>query len=152
VSEAASIALHACTWMARDERACSRSKEICATLGFSPAHFAKVMQTLTRAGLVSSTRGPAGGARLARPPGQITLLQVYEALDGSAQTDRCLLAPHVCPAACCKLGRTFARYNDELRRLLAATTLADLARDFKAWPETPATPCAARKTVGRKQA
>jgi Rrf2 family protein len=152
VSEAASIALHACIWMARDTGACSRSKEICATLGFSQAHFPKVMQTLTRAGLVVSTRGPTGGTRLARTPDQITLLQVYEAVDGSAQTDRCLLAPEICPAACCKLGKTFARYNDELRHLLASETLADLARDFKAWPKTPATPCTTRTTTRRKDA
>lgn len=148
VSEAASIALHACLWMARDQAEYSCAKEICATLGFSPAHFAKVMQALARAGLVTSTRGPAGGTRLARPADQITLLQVYEAVDGPARTDRCLLAPEVCPAACCKLGQTFARHNDELQKLFGATTLKALARDFKAREKT----AAADRPKGRKQA
>lgn len=131
VSEAASIALHACLWMACNGAEYSRSKDICAALGFSSAHFTKVIQALARAGLVVSTRGPAGGTRLAQPAGQISLLQVYEAVDGAAQTERCLLAPAVCPAKCCKLGRAFAKHNDELRLMLGRTTLAALTCDFK---------------------
>lgn len=152
VSEAASIALHACLWMARAPAEYCRSKDICATLGFSAAHFAKVMQALSRAGLVSSARGPTGGTRLARPPNQITLLQVYEAVGGPTQTARCLLAPDNCPAAGCKLGQAFARHNAELRQLFAATTLPALARNFKVRPATPASGCAAARPRGRKKA
>jgi Rrf2 family protein len=132
ISEAASIALHACLWMAHEKVVYSRARDVCDALGFSVAHFAKVMQALARAGIVQAVRGPTGGTRLARPPEQITLLQVYEAVEGPAQAERCLLAPTVCPAACCTLGKTLARYNGELRRLLAETTLAALAPEFKA--------------------
>jgi len=131
VSEAASIALHACIWMARNRAEYSSAREICAALGFSAAHFAKVMQSLARAGLVTSTRGPTGGSRLARAPEQITLLQVYEAVDGPARSDRCLLAPDICPAVCCTLGKTLAKHNDALQSLLAETTLAELTRGLK---------------------
>lgn len=37
------------------------------------AFLARLLRTLSESGLVASTRGPAGGVRLARPPGEITL-------------------------------------------------------------------------------
>ncbi len=127
ISEAASIGIHTCLWLAAQHPRLCRSPGICRQFGFSPAHFAKVMQTLARAGLVESVRGPRGGARLARDPGSITLLQVYEALDGALDGERCLLAPRVCPARCCPLGREIARVNKGLRVTLSKTTLASLS-------------------------
>jgi Rrf2 family protein len=150
VSEAATIALHACLWMARTPDANCRSREVCGTLGFSAAHFAKVMQSLARAGLVVSCRGPAGGSRLARPPGAITLLQVYEAIDGPMNPARCLLATEACPAACCSLGATLRRANDGLRRAFAQTTLAALARSFRPRPPRPGPGMRVRRTGGQR--
>lgn len=127
VSEAASIAIHACAWLAADAGSSRRSRDICAALGFSEAHFAKVMQTLARGGLIATTRGPSGGVRLARPPAKVTLLQIYELIDGPMLSERCLMAPTVCPSRCCALGRQLAIQNRALRQLLAGTTLAALA-------------------------
>ncbi|MFO7535204.1 MAG: Rrf2 family transcriptional regulator [Kiritimatiellia bacterium] len=123
MSEAASIAVHASLWMARTPKRLTRSGEICAIFTFSEAHFAKVMQALARAGVVESVRGPRGGTRLARPPQAITLLEVYEALDGPFNDDRCLLSPKVCTARCCPIGREITRLNRELRKTLAGATL-----------------------------
>ena len=127
VSEAASIALHACLWMARHPGAYGNAREICGELGVSEAHFAKVMQTLGRAGLVESHRGPGGGARLAVRPEAVTLLRIYETVDGPARMESCLLAPEICAAKCCGLGSALAAHNEALRQLLAGTTLAQLA-------------------------
>lgn len=53
------------------------------------AYLAKHLKALARAGLLTATPGPNGGFRLARPAGQITALEVLEAIDGSA-------APFLC--------------------------------------------------------
>jgi Rrf2 family protein len=153
VSEAASIALHACAWLARDAGRYAGSGEVCAALGFSPAHFAKVMRTLGRAGLVAAARGPGGGTRLARPAADIPLLEVYEAIEGSTRRTRCLLAPDAACRADCLLGRALAREDDALRRALARTTLADLARSLppgreRAGPVRPVRPV--RRPKGRR--
>ena len=48
-----------------------------------PAHFlAKILQQLTRKGLLRSNKGPTGGFSLRVPASQITLLDLVEALDG----------------------------------------------------------------------
>ncbi len=149
VSEAASIAIHTCLWLASEPETYHRSSRICEVLHFSAAHFAKVMQTLARAGLVTSVRGPAGGTRLARAAKGITLLEIYEAVDGPARRAECLLAPDVCRASCCALGSQLAEHNDALCRLLAATTLEAVANNLRdvgaPWPP------AARRSGARGQ-
>ena len=42
----------------------------------------QIFRRLRRAGLVDSKRGPGGGYTLARPPAEITLLDVVEAVEG----------------------------------------------------------------------
>jgi Rrf2 family protein len=96
--------------------------------GFSEAHFAKVMQALSRAGIVRSVRGPAGGTRLARKPDEINLLEVYEALDGPIAENRCLLSPKICTTRCCPLGRELARMNQGLRQTLSGATLLAMSK------------------------
>ena len=54
-----------------------------ATAHGIPSHFlVQILLQLKNAGLVSSTRGAAGGYRLIRSPEQVTLLEVMEAMSG----------------------------------------------------------------------
>ena len=50
--------------------------------GISAPNVAKIMRVLRRAGLVTSTRGKAGGYALARPPEEIPVGEVLAALGG----------------------------------------------------------------------
>ncbi len=129
LSEAASIGIHTALWLARTPDELSRSSEICRLFGFSEAHFAKVMQDLSRAGIVESVRGPRGGSRLARDPAGVTLLEVFEAIDGTLAADRCLLSPKACPARCCPIGREIAGLNRRLRKTLADATLKAMSAE-----------------------
>jgi Rrf2 family protein len=55
-----------------------------------PAPFlAKIISQLSLSGLVNTHRGAGGGVMLARPAGEINLLQVIEALDGPVRLNRC---------------------------------------------------------------
>ncbi len=48
----------------------------------------QIFQRLRRAGVVSARRGPRGGYRLARAPGEITLRDVVEAVEGPLSIER----------------------------------------------------------------
>lgn len=126
VSEAASLGLHAAMLLARQESALVRTRDLGERMGASQAHLVKVLQSLSRAGLVETERGPHGGARLARPAGEITLLQVYEAVDGRLETSECLLERPVCDGSCCMVGKLLYRMNQEVRQHLERTSLADV--------------------------
>lgn len=52
-------------------------------------YLAKQLAALVRANVLSATRGPQGGFRLIRPPSEVTLLDVVEAIDGTADPYTC---------------------------------------------------------------
>jgi Rrf2 family cysteine metabolism transcriptional repressor len=60
----------------------TQSREIAGRQGVPEAYLHQVLGALNRAGLVRSTRGPAGGHELARDPGEISLWDVLLVLDG----------------------------------------------------------------------
>src|SRR5438105_6564056 len=57
--------------------------------GVPAAYLAKTLQALSRGGIVESVPGRRGGYRLARPPAEITLLDVVEAVEGRDPSFRC---------------------------------------------------------------
>jgi Rrf2 family protein len=126
VSEAASLGLHAAMLLACATSPWVRTRDLGERIGASQAHLVKVLQSLARAGLVETERGPHGGARLARPAGEITLLRVYEAIDGPLETTECLLARPICDGTCCMVGKMLYRMNQDVREHLARTSLAEV--------------------------
>jgi Rrf2 family protein len=97
-------------------------------------YLGKALQGLSKAGLVLTTLGPTGGYRLAREAGQITFLDIVEAVEGRKSTFQCseIRANNPCrPAdACddkpCAVARIMWRADEAWRQSLAAVTLADL--------------------------
>jgi len=72
-------------------------KEVAEAQRISQHYLEQIASALRRAGFIKSVRGAKGGYRLARPPEEITALEVVEALEGS-------LAPVGCiedPGSCC---------------------------------------------------
>ncbi len=135
VSEAASLALHAAALLAAvpEERIPSRS--IAETIGASPAHLSKVLQHLSRAGLVSSMPGPGGGFRLARPSEEVTLREVYEAVEGPIRPVRCLFGLPVCCGQSCLFGQSLQEVSMQLRSWLSETVLSDVSGVFAGYGE-----------------
>ncbi len=86
----------------------------------------KLMQKLHAAGLVKSDMGPKGGFRLSRAPGEISIVEVIEAIQGPLRLNRCVLAgacprQENCPIRG-KIGALQERMDDYLR----SVTLAEL--------------------------
>jgi Rrf2 family protein len=59
-----------------------QSHDIHERQGIDENYLNQILISLRKAGLIESVRGPQGGHRLARPPAQITLLEVVVALEG----------------------------------------------------------------------
>lgn len=86
-----------------------------------------ILADLRRAGLVASQRGADGGYRLARPPAQITLAEVFRALDGPLAEVRGYRpeATHY-EGAAEHLQRVWVAVRASLRMVLERVTLADV--------------------------
>jgi Rrf2 family transcriptional regulator, cysteine metabolism repressor len=76
----------------------------------------QLFATLRRDGLLNSQRGVKGGYTLARPPEEITVLQVVQALDGKVGEEGK------------EAGGIWAEGVDALRGVFTQTTIADIAR------------------------
>ncbi len=126
VSEAVSLAFHGMGLLASGER--KSAKEMAEAVNVSEAHLAKVFQRLVREGLVGSTRGPKGGFELAKQPEEITLFDIYVAIEGAPKGDYCLLHKERCPFGKCIFGSLLGKMTREFVDYLKSTTLGDLQR------------------------
>jgi Rrf2 family protein len=102
--------------------------EIAEGTGLPAAYLAKIMRLLIREGLVRAFRGPGGGVELGRPPDSISLAALMRAVEGDANTDRCILGIGGCSSLTpCPLHSRWAPLRAEFQRLMEATTVAALA-------------------------
>lgn len=94
-----------------------------------PAPFlAKIFQRLTRHGILSSFRGRQRGYALARPPGEITVREILEAVDGQDLFERCIFVTETCDACNpCPLHDTWTPLIASILDEMSKATLADLA-------------------------
>ncbi|HYV59238.1 MAG TPA: Rrf2 family transcriptional regulator [Acidimicrobiia bacterium] len=103
--------------------------------GVPVAYLAKHLQAMSRAGILSAGTGPRGGYRLARPPTDISVLDVVEAVDGDDPAFRCMEIRRRGPAAVpareyrtmCGIHRVMVEADEAWRAQLARTSVADLA-------------------------
>lgn len=68
----------------------SATSTIAKEQNIPPSFLAKIISQLSIAGLLHTSRGARGGVTLAREPGDITLLEVVEAIDGPIQLNECV--------------------------------------------------------------
>jgi len=128
-SVGASLALHAAAVLAGSKER-MRAAEISEKLGASEAHLSKVMQRLFRAGLVRGQRGRRGGFALSRPPEEITLREVYEAIEGPLSESICPFDVPICAGASCPLGEEFKRAASLLIEYLSSCRLSEYRPSF----------------------
>jgi Rrf2 family protein len=132
ISEAANLAMHALSYIANhQEEAPVSTGHVAKAMEASEAHLSKVFQRLTKVGLVRSIRGPKGGFSLAKEPEEITLLEIYEALDGTLSNQDCLFGHPVCDRNYCVFGDLITNVHDQIDNHFTHTTLADLIENEK---------------------
>ncbi|MBM4088261.1 MAG: Rrf2 family transcriptional regulator [Planctomycetes bacterium] len=128
ISEAASLGLHTMAILASQPAERWTNQALADCIRASNHHLAKVMQRLSRAGLVHAAVGVKGGFTLGRPAADIRLLEIYEVVDGPLDSESCLLREPLCDGERCVLGEAVLDIQRRLRDCLAKTTLAELAR------------------------
>jgi len=127
MSEATALGLHAMALIAKSDVMVS-AESLAQSLRASPAHLSKVLKALSDAGFLTSKRGPGGGYMLAQPASSISLLRIYEALQGAIRLDGCLFDKPICDQVHCILGDLVERVRTEVFEYLATTTLEDASK------------------------
>jgi len=128
-------AAHACTLLAVLPKGWTISADALAAYhDVPPAYMAKQMQALSKAGLIISLRGAAGGYRLSKNAGEISLWEIMAAIEGETSAFRCteIRQNGPCganPAACkkpCGIAASFVNAEKAFRQSLNDVTVADM--------------------------
>ncbi|MCC7280865.1 MAG: Rrf2 family transcriptional regulator [Acetobacteraceae bacterium] len=107
--------------------------DVAAAYGISRHHLLKVAQTLRGIGAIETTRGRAGGIRLAAPPGRINVGAVVRETEGACSLVECMAGDGACritPA--CRLSGMLAAALAAYFAVLDRYTLADLVGNRRA--------------------
>ncbi|MAG94046.1 MAG: transcriptional regulator [Planctomycetaceae bacterium] len=105
----------------------ARTTEQIATKTLVPrAYLSKVLQGLTRAGLVRSLRGKQGGFQLAITPDDLTILDIVNAVDPIQRIRSCPLSLNTHGTTLCPLHRRLDNAIAMVETAFAETTLAEV--------------------------
>ena len=145
-SHTAEYALRAVACLARNPGFPMTTRDVALAVRVPAGYLAKILQSLARAGIVTSQRGVNGGFVLARRPEELSLLDVVRVADGSRRITACPLGlpehdGHLCPL--------HQRLDDAValaERTLAEATVAEV---MAAPACGAATPEALRIPLGR---
>ncbi|MCB0805400.1 MAG: Rrf2 family transcriptional regulator [Bacteroidales bacterium] len=121
-SEAAFIALHGMVIVAKS-KTLTNVIQIADQLNSSKHHVAKVMQRLVKDGYLNSHRGPTGGFTLRKPAGEISLLELYESIEGKITIGDCPLDNPVCPFGRCIFNNVTRKMTEDFVNYMQAETL-----------------------------
>lgn len=98
-----------------------------------PSHFmAKILQQLSRGGIVNSTKGPSGGFFVNEEQRQIKLMQIVRLIDGDELFTGCALGlPGCSDDKPCPLHEQFAKIRAEISEMLENTSLEDSSKQVQ---------------------
>ena len=119
----------------------SSAREIAEQYGIPIELMAKVLQRLVRRGLLLSHQGTRGGYHLARTPGQISVADVIQAIEGPVTVTACTTDEGQCEQySKCNVRDPLFKVRERILAALGECTIAELAAE-------PAAPPLARAAV-----
>jgi len=106
------------------------AKEIADAYGIPLPLLAKILQKLTKTGLLVSVSGSSGGYKLARRPEKISALEVIHAIDGPIILTTCFTAHGHCDqSAKCTVREPLRKVHEAILDLLNHITISEMAGD-----------------------
>ena len=115
--------------MAREPDRVHSAAEMATRIGLAAPTVSKILKTLARNGLVTSSRGAKGGYRLHCDPAQISVAQIIDAMDGPLGMTECSITPGMCSQeAACTVRANWQTINHIVLDALQRVTLEQMTR------------------------
>jgi Rrf2 family protein len=106
------------------------AKEIADAYGIPLSLLAKILQKLTKTGLLVSVPGSSGGYKLAKRPERISALEVIHAIDGPIILTTCFTAHGRCDQSDrCTVRKPLRKVHEAIIDLLSKITISEMAGD-----------------------
>ncbi|NPV02505.1 MAG: Rrf2 family transcriptional regulator [Brevinematales bacterium] len=106
-------------------------KTVAEAQEISEKYLSQIIIPLRSAGLVDSERGAQGGYRLSRPPAEITVRHIVEALEGSLYPVDCAGTKKCRRSKACPTIDVWKKLGDMIIDTLDGITLEDMIRDYR---------------------
>lgn len=121
---AADLAMHS------DLKRLESLKNIAERRKLSEKYLERIVKSLKTAGIVTSVRGAQGGYCLAKAPGQLTVREVLEAVEGELVPVECLTKETGCGIDCslCPTQDTWGRLWDVIVSVTDAVTVGEIVK------------------------
>jgi Rrf2 family protein len=104
--------------------------ELAAATDAPESFLSKVLQALSRAGLIDSKRGHSGGFQISSQGRRASMLDVIEAIDGPISLNLCLVSGKACHRmAHCPAHPVWERAQFAMRDVLSKAMIADMAEE-----------------------
>jgi Rrf2 family protein len=104
-------------------------RDIAVREDISEKYLSQIIIPLRSSGLVRSTRGARGGYSLAKPPNEVTLLEIMEPLEGGNSLVDCVKDVSICERiSTCAARDIWTILSEKISEVLHSVTLGDLAR------------------------
>lgn len=131
-----SIAVHLLAGLGRSEDGLVVSSKLAHSVNTSASFIRRVLAKLSKAGLVITSTGKGGACRLARQASDISMLEIYRAVDAPKAfalhtyepEPQCTVSCHIKTA----LGNVQDKAQSAFEQSLTGITLADVIADLKA--------------------
>src|ERR1700761_2524323 len=109
------------------------AKDIAEAYHIPPQLLAKILQTLTKAGILVSHAGTNGGYALARTAHDISAFEVIRAIDGPLFITSCIMIHGTCDLhGTCTIKEPLRKVNDSIKDLLSGIRISDLIEPAEA--------------------
>lgn len=108
-------------------------KKISSDLKIPSPFLGKIMQSLAKHKLLSSTKGPHGGFGLGKKADSITLMDIVEVVDGNDNFYDCIIGLESCKVEekHCPIHSRYAEIRAQLREFFENKTIATLVQEMK---------------------
>ncbi|HZL57348.1 MAG TPA: Rrf2 family transcriptional regulator [Bryobacteraceae bacterium] len=126
LSQTAEYALRAMVTLAGAKGGARTAQDLARDSRVPIDYLSKVLNSLTRAGIVTSRRGRGGGFQSVQPATQLTVLQVVSAVDPLKRIKTCPLGLKAHGANLCPLHRKLDDAVRSVEDAFASTTIASL--------------------------
>ena len=125
ISEAASLAIHSLALIA-SSKVRLNAKKIAEILHVSQNHLAKILQVLAKNEYLVSNRGPGGGFILRKNADKVSMLEIYQLIEGNVDCQFCGITENNCPFITCIFGGKPDKLTNEFVDYLTNTKISDL--------------------------
>ena len=126
-------ALRALSHLANSAPSPQTTEQIATATGVPPATLAKILQNLSRSGIVKTQRGIGGGVELARSPAELSVIEVVDVFDDATSCDFFSNNVH-----CGRLQSRLRVVSALAKMVLQETTIAELAAGGESTLQSPA--------------